>query len=250
MMSRQSSRSTKDDRLGNDGGPDRVETDLEAKLRRAQQELEQVQLQLDARSPRSSDKAKRKSDATGGRPVERERSRRQDDPNEKLWAATLKAEQEQRKDEIRRRQEAKKLQAQLQSRIDALAQQARAERREVQVTKSDTEEMRTLLTIIESEREETLSLLRRAGAQKDKMKGAGDKIERFREQQEASDGQLRELLDSVGTLLGKFSLDQAQSSKAKKNSASSSVRTELELRNIHDHIHSLLKETDGRHAGK
>jgi len=115
--------------------------------------------------------------------------------------------------------------------------------------------MKKLLTMIQSERDETLNLLRRAVAQKERMKGdrqretkeATDKFEDLVGKQKSADNKVRELLNSVDTLLGKFSLDK-EDPRSQGTTARSTVAVQLELMKIRDSIRFLLKANESGEA--
>lgn len=246
--------------------------DLEAKLKNAQRNLTEVSGELESfKREQQEMRAKKKHDMPGGSAVQhalmqdlRElrdycvdlRNSKESEEgqarsaNEKLNKVTAE-----RKEDIRIRQEAEGMQAELQQRIDTLTHEAKEYDSKLNVTSKDTAEMKKLLAMIQSERDETLTLLRRAVNQKEKMKGdrqrdvqeSASKMERLLDQQKNSDGKVRELLNSVDTLLGKFSLDR-EDNRAPSGGARSTVAVQLELMKIRDSIRFLLKAADDSDA--
>jgi chromosome segregation ATPase len=257
-----------EDHRYDDRVPDTVASnDLEAKLKNAQRNLQEVQQELEShKAEQEKMKKMKKKEMPGGNAVQHalmqdlrdlrdycveiEQAKEKEEAQAKESRAALSSEQEQRKEDIRVRQESERLQAQLQSRIDSLTQEAKEYDSKLNLTSKDTAEMKKLLSMIQSERDETLNLLRRAVAQKEKMKGdrqresqeATDKFERLQDNQKNADTKVRELLNSVDTLLGKFSLDKEDSKS--QGSARSTVAVQLELMKIRDSIRFLLKAND------
>jgi len=276
------------ERLGRDGrglddrAPDTVaSSDLEAKLKNAQRNLAEVQSELEVyKLEQESLKSKKKKAMPGGNAVqhalmqdlrdlreycmELDGIKEQEETQAKEAISKLQSEQQLRQEDIRARVDSEKLQAQLQSRIDGLTQEAKEHDSKLEVTHKDTEKMQELLKMIQSERDETLALLRRAVAQKEKMKGdreresqeSTDRFDQLEKNQKSADTKVRTLLNSVDTLLGKFSLDKEDPKSS--GSARSTVKVQLELMKIRDSTRDLLKanesgpprQTGGRTAVK
>lgn len=239
--------------------------DLEAKLKNAQKSLQEVQQELDDHRKREAEmKHKKKTTMPGGNEiqhalmqdlrdlrdycVEVEKAKIEQEEQAKDAVSKLKTEQQQRQDDIRARHDSEKMQADLQRRIDDLTTEIKTSSETLNISNKDTAEMRKLLNMIQSERDETLELLRRAVTQKEKLKGerqresqeATVRYERLVDQQKNSDTKVRELLGSVDTLLGRFSMEKEQA----RSSQSGSVGVQLELMKIRDSIRFLLKAND------
>lgn len=246
--------------------------DLEAKLKNAQRNLQEVQQELDEhRRDMEDQKTKKKREMPGGNVIQHalmqdlrdlrdycvdiEEMKQEEESKAKEAVAKLRAEQEQRQEDIRMRQESEQMQADLQSRIDELTKEGKEYDSKLNVTSKDAEKIKKLLDMVQSERDETLALLRRAVAQKEKMKGdrlkdtqeATNKFDRLVDNQQKADNKVKELLSSVDMLLGKFSLDKEDSRS--KGSARSTVTVQLELMKIRDSIRFLLKANDSAGPG-
>jgi len=153
--------------------------------------------------------------------------------------------------DTRVRQGSEKMQAQVQARVDFLVQEAKKYDSKLHITSEDTSQMKSLLRMIQSEQEETLVLLRKA----EKRNGEGERpshvaMERYdllEQNKKAANRKARELLSSVDTLLGKFSLDKdehssgAGSARSTPGSARSTVAVQLELMKIRESTLMLLK---------
>jgi chromosome segregation ATPase len=242
-------------------GDDLVTNDLEAKLKNAQKSLVEVQKELEEQKAAQDElrNAAKRKEMPGGNAVQHalmadliqlkehcqdiDKTKTQKEIEARQMESELMSERDQRKADIKAREESERLQAKLQERIDALAKEAKDKDARLDFTSKDTDTIKKTLEMIQSERDETLELLRRAVAQKEKLKAekqregqqANDKLERLYDQQKNADNKVRELLSNVDTLLGKFS-----SGGAKKDTSAAGTQLQLELMKIRDNIRHLV----------